>query len=42
MNKAPGPDGAHARLMAEAQTSAEATYRELYDGCLRTGKFPRR
>lgn len=41
-NKAPGPDGVQANLMAQAQLSAEATYRGLYDGCLRTGKFPRR
>lgn len=41
-NKAPGPDGVQAKWMAEAQRSAETVYRGLYDGCLRTGKFPRR
>lgn len=41
-NKAPGPDGVQMRLVVEAQRCAEATYRGLYDGCLRSGIFPRR
>lgn len=40
--KAPGPDGLLAGLVAEAHQSAEALYRGLYDGCLRTEKFPDR
>lgn len=40
--KAPGPDGIQAYLVAEVHRCAEATYRGLYDGCLRTGKFPDR
>lgn len=40
--KAPGPDGIQARLVAEAHRCAEATYRGLYEGCLRAGKFPDR
>lgn len=39
-NKAPGPDGIQARIMAEAHSCAEAMHRGLYDACLRTGKFP--
>lgn len=35
--KASGPDGIQARLVAEAHQCAEATYRGLYDGCLRKG-----
>lgn len=41
-NKAPGPDGIQGRLLAEAQVSALDTYGGLYDGCLRTGIFPKR
>lgn len=40
--KAPGPDGIQARLVAEAHHCAEPMFRGLYDGCLRTGKFPER
>lgn len=37
--KAPGPDGLLAGLMAEAHQGAEALYRDLYDGCLKVEKF---
>lgn len=40
--QAPGPDGLQAGLVTEAYRGAEALYRGLYDGCLRTGRFPER
>ena len=39
-NTAPGPDGVHGRVLALASSALGDRLRQLFDCCLRTGRFP--